>query len=155
MENKKDRIIIVEDNRVDQMAFERFAKSSDFPFDYVIAGSVSEAKKILKSEKVDAAVLDYSLGDGTAFDLFGQIKEIPVVIVTGLGDEETAVKAIKAGASDYLIKDPESNYLKTLSTTIKNAIQHKRNEADLKKILIHHHLSDKSESVCTCLPGKV
>jgi signal transduction histidine kinase len=36
-----------------------------------------------------------------------------------------------------LIKDPESNYLKTLSTTIENAIQHKRNEADLKKYREH------------------
>ena len=137
MENRKERIIVVEDDRVDQMAFERFARESDFPYDYIMIGSVSEAKKILKSEKVDAAVLDYLLGDGTALDLFGELKEIPVVIVTGLGDEETAVKAMKAGASDYLIKDPESNYLKTLSTTIENAIQQKRNEADLKKYREH------------------
>jgi DNA-binding NtrC family response regulator len=108
MENKKERIIFVEDDRVDQMAFERFARESDFPYDYIMTGSVSEAKKILKSEKVDAAVLDYLLGDGTALDLFGELKEIPIVIVTGLGDEETAVKAMKAGASDYLIKDPSS-----------------------------------------------
>jgi DNA-binding NtrC family response regulator len=133
MKNKRDRILMVEDDRVDRMAFERFARESDFPYDYIMAGSVNAAKKILKSEKVAAAVMDYSLGDGTAFDLFGEAKDIPIVIVTGTGDEEIAVKAMKIGASDYVIKDPESNYLKTLSTTVENAIRNKRNEAELKQ----------------------
>lgn len=134
MNNKKETIFFVEDDRVDRMVFEKFAENTGFPYDYVLAGSVKEAMEILESQRFDAVVLDYFLGDGTAFDLFSIIDdETPIVIVTGTGDEEIAVNAMKAGASDYLIKDLESNYLKTLSATIERAIENKRNAIELKK----------------------
>jgi PAS domain S-box-containing protein len=133
MDNKRERILMVEDDRVDQMAFERFAGYAKFPYDYILTGSIEEAKRALELENFDAAVVDFMLGDGTAFDLFDHIQDTPVVIVTGTGDEEIAVKAMKAGASDYIIKDPENYYLKALSATIENAIKNKRIEKELEK----------------------
>ena len=105
MENKKGSLFYIEDDKVDQMAFERFAKEQALPYDYIIAGSVEEAKKILALEKFDIVVTDFLLSDGNAFDLFEDIKDTPIIVVTGSGDEETAVKAMKGGASDYLRKD--------------------------------------------------
>jgi len=74
MEGKKGRILIVEDDKIDQMAFERFAKAEKLAYDYVIAGSVGEAREVLEKEKFDALLMDYMLGDGTAFDLFDKVK---------------------------------------------------------------------------------
>jgi PAS domain S-box-containing protein len=137
MKETKHKILFVEDDKVDQMAFERFARQEDFPYEYVIANSVKETKKILEMEQFDAAVTDYSLGDGTAFDLFDKLKDIPTIIVTGVGNEEIAIKAMEVGAYDYLIKDPEGNYLKTLPITVDNALNRKRTEEELRRYREH------------------
>ncbi|MHC4565002.1 MAG: response regulator, partial [Planctomycetota bacterium] len=73
----KYRILLIEDERLDQMAFERFVKKEKLPYDYTIAGSVSEAKNLLESCQFDAIISDYSLGDGTALDILNLVKDIP------------------------------------------------------------------------------
>lgn len=137
MKKTKHRILFVEDDKVDQMVFKRFARQENFPYEYVTASSVEDAKKILEMEQFDAAVTDYSLGDGTAFDLFDELKDIPTIIVTGAGNEEIAIKAMEVGAYDYLIKDPEGNYLKTLPITVDNALNRKRTEEELRRYREH------------------
>jgi len=132
MLNMRFGILLIEDDKVDQMAFKRLVKEKDLPYDYSIAGSISEAKKVLSSETFDIVITDYLLGDGTAFDIFPSIIDTPIIFITGAGDEETAVKAMKAGAYDYLIKDPERNYLKILSLTIENAVKRKKAEERLR-----------------------
>ena len=133
MENKKYKILLIEDDKLDQMAFKRLVKDENLPYDYRIAGSASQARNILSSTRFDVVIVDYFLGDGTAFDVLDSITETPTIFATGAGDEELAVKAMKAGACDYLIKDPERNYLKVLPEIIKNAIQHKKMEDELKR----------------------
>lgn len=127
------RILMVEDDRLDQMAFKRMVKEQNLRYDYTIAGCVSEAREILSRENFDIVFVDYLLGDGTAFDILDSIVDTPAVFATGMGSEELAVKAMKSGASDYLIKDPARNYLKVLPEIIKNAIRHKKAEDELKR----------------------
>ena len=138
MNNKKIRLLLVEDDKVDQMAFKRFAKSRNLPYDYTIAGSLAETKKILKSISFDVIIADYMLGDGTTFELFALFNDLPIIVMTGTGTEEVAVEAMKSGACDYLIKDPEGNYLKTLPSTVKFALKRKQNEKELQNY--HDHL---------------
>ena len=130
-------ILLVDDDLVDRMAFERFARKYDFPYSYKLAGSVKEASEILKTEQFDTVILDYRLGDGTAFDLFDQLNDIPFILVTGIGNEEVAVRAMKAGAVDYLVKDPDSVYLQALPHVIEKAINNKRNELELTRYRQH------------------
>ncbi len=132
MENTRYRILLVEDGKLDQMAFKRLVEDENLPYDYTIAGSVSEAHSILSSEQFDIVIADYSLGDGTGFDILDSVKDTPIIFVTGTGSEEIAIKAWKAGAYDYLIKDVERNYLKAVPITIENAVKHKRTEARLR-----------------------
>jgi len=66
MEDTRNKILLIEDNKLDQMAFERFVKDKKLPYDCTVAASVSQAQSILASEKFDIIVADYSLGDGTA-----------------------------------------------------------------------------------------
>lgn len=140
MEEKRYRILLVEDDRLDQMAFKRMVKEENLSYDYTIAGSVAQASHILGGEKFDLIFVDYLLGDGTAFDLFNSIVDTPTVFATGTGSEELAVKAMKAGASDYLIKDPAKNYLKVFPEIVKNAIRHKKAEDELEQY--HEKLID-------------
>jgi len=128
MEESKIKLLMVEDDKVDQMAFKRLVKHENLPYIFTIAGSVSEAKSIMDSDSFDIVITDYNLGDGIAFDVLKLIKDVPVIVITGAGDEEIAVKLMKEGATDYLIKDPDHNYLKTLPITIENAIKNKDDE---------------------------
>lgn len=116
------KILLVEDDRVDQMAFKRMVRRQKLNYNYEIAGSLEEAKECLIYGHYDLVITDYQLGDGNAVALFDYLKATPFIFATGGGDEEIAVKALKAGAYDYLIKDQERNYLKVLPLTIENAI---------------------------------
>ncbi|MCP4609603.1 MAG: PAS domain S-box protein [Planctomycetes bacterium] len=133
MDDTRYKILFIEDDKLDQMAFERFVKVEKLPYDFTAASSVSQAKSILACEDFDAIVSDYSLGDGTALNILDLTKYIPVIIVTGEGDEEVATQAWRKGAYDYLIKDIERNYLKVIPKTINNAIEHKIMEESLER----------------------
>ncbi len=126
MVNKKHKILLIEDNKLDQQAFTRFVEEENLPYDCTVVGSVSEARHILSSNRFDALIVDYMLEDGTAFDILDLTKNTPVIFVTGAGDEEVAVEAQRAGAYDYLIKDSEQHYLKTVQIAVDNAIKHKK-----------------------------
>jgi PAS domain S-box-containing protein len=89
------------------------------------AESLQDAVKILGSEPdIDLVLTDLRLPDGSGLDLLKRVKELPVppavVLVTGQGDEQVAVTALKAGAADYLVK--EGNYLNRLPPAINNAV---------------------------------
>jgi len=72
----------------------------------------------------DLLFLDYHLGEWNGLDILKDIREngymLPVIMLTGQGDQEIAVQAMKAGATDYLVKSsltPESLF-KTIRHTI-------------------------------------
>ena len=132
MENRKCKILLIENDEIDQAAFMRMVEDKKLPYDCTVAGSVSEAQSTLNSKRFDIVIADYSLGDGTAFDILDLVKNTPFILVTGVGDEEVAVKAMKAGACDYLIKDLERNYLKAVPIIVENAIKRKKTEAKLQ-----------------------
>ncbi len=132
-ENKGYKVLLIEDDKLDQMAFERLIKEQELVYDYKIAGSFAQARNILASERFDIVITDYSLGDGTAFDVFNLTKDMPVIFSTGAGDEEIAIKAMKAGAYDYMVKDIERNYLKVLPQVIEKAITHKKTKDALRE----------------------
>jgi len=127
------RIMLIEDDRVDQMAFSRSFKDSGSPHDYTVASSVAEAKTILNSTRFDVVIADYMLGDGTVFDIFEMGVDAPIIVVTGAGDEETVVRAMRAGAYDYLVKDPDNNYLTVLPTIVANVVKRWKAEREIKQ----------------------
>jgi len=132
MENTRYKILLIEDDKADQMAFMRLVEDENLPYDCTIAGSISEAQSILGSEWFDVIISDYELGDSTAFDIFDSVKDAPIILVTGAGNEQLAVKAWRLGAYDYLVKDLERNYLKTVHITVENVIRRKQIEAKLQ-----------------------
>ncbi|MCP3962039.1 MAG: EAL domain-containing protein [bacterium] len=126
------RLLLVEDDTVDRMAFERFVKRRGLDYDVTVARSADEARELLDRESFDIVLTDYHLGDGTGVEVLELEPGIPVIVITGAGDEETAVAAMRAGAYDYLIKDAERRYLKMMTVTIDNALRRHASEVELK-----------------------
>lgn len=137
MTHQRIQMLFIDDDGFDRMAFKRFVKTENLPYELIMTGSIEESASLLKNKRFDIVILDYLLGDGTAFDLFDIMKGTPFIIVTGMGDQEIAVKAMKSGAYDYLTKDADGYYLKTLPVTVENAIQRKRSEEELTKYRAH------------------
>lgn len=126
-------VLLVEDDLVDQMAFKSLVASGRLVCSYSIAGSVAQGRRLLNDQVFDVIVADHQLPDGNAFDLLEGLSVFPVVILaTGVGDEETAVRALRAGLSDYLIKDPERHYLRALPARIERAQRQRQVQLDLE-----------------------
>lgn len=145
MENRGFKILLVEDDLIDQMAFKKMVRNKQLNYDYMVVGSAQEAAIAVEGDSFDLVITDYILGDGTAFDVMNLLKEIPVIITTGAGNEEIAVKAMREGACDYLVKDSDGNYLKVLPITIENVIERVLNQKQLK--ILSHALMSIGDSV--------
>jgi PAS domain S-box-containing protein len=154
MENTRYKILLIEDDELDQMAFKRFVDGNAIPYDCTVSGSVSQARQALNTNQFDIIITDHSLGDGTAFDILESARNTPVIVVTGAGDEETAVKAWKAGAYDYLVKDINQNYLKAIPITVENAIRHNMVEKKLQ-LLSGAVMSTDDSIYITDMQGKI
>jgi PAS domain S-box-containing protein len=129
--SKPISILLIEDDIVDQMSFTSLVEREKLPYQVQIAGSVAEARQLLKSCIFDLVITDYNLPDGTSFELFDILDSKLVIFTTGAGDEETAAKALRLGVRDYLIKDPDRKYLKLLSHRVDSVMSQWHSEQAL------------------------
>ena len=83
----------------------------------------------------DICIFDFRLGQQNGIDLLKEVRnlgcEAPIIFLTGQGDQETAVQAMKSGATDYLVKNDLSP--ETLFQSIRHATKLKKEE-DLRKL---------------------
>ena len=168
------KVLLIEDDAIDRLAFTRMVRASKLPYDYTIAGSLKEAQYALDSDTFDVAVVDFYLGDGTVLDLLNQItaQNLPFIVATGSGDEKVAVQLLQQGAYDYLIKDPERHYLTVLPITLQKAIDRKRHHEQLRLLTYAIHnvqdglyivdrdnrlifINDTLSQICGCSPETV
>ncbi len=126
-------ILLVEDDDIDREAMKRYVRKEHLAYDLQTVSSESEAAATLREQSFDVVLLDYDLGTATGLDLLPSAGDAPVVFVTGGGDEEVAVEAMRRGAYDYIIKDPNRNYLKILPATIRNVLKRRKAEEERRK----------------------
>ena len=98
------------------------------------ARGIKEALEVLEGDEFDLILLDHILPDGNVLDFLTKMgekgDEIPVVVITGKGDEMTVSQVIKAGASDYLPKNKVSK--ESLYRSINNAMEKSRLKREVK-----------------------
>ena len=88
------------------------------------ANDIATGKKLLQSESFDLCLTDMNLPDGDGIDLVSYISEnfpnMPVAVITAYGNMESAVRALKAGAFDFVSKPVDLQILRNLiSSAIK------------------------------------
>jgi PAS domain S-box-containing protein len=125
------RILLVDDDQVDRLAFLRHVERQSLPYNCKTANSVAETRAIPATEKFDVVILDHNLNDGTGFDLFPDFAGTPVIFLTGSESPEVAVRAMKAGAADYLLKDHDRNYLKLMPLAVERALRQRKDREQL------------------------
>ena len=119
------RLLVVDDEPAIRALFEHvFANSG---IEVVPAESAKQALKLIAESTPDAVMLDVVLPDGDGLDVFEQIKaidaQLPVVIMTGGQDGQTAIKAMQQGALDYLVKPLD---VRSLNKVVRQALEVRR-----------------------------
>jgi len=120
-------IIVGEDDPSIRSALCVFLQS--LGYEVIEAGSCESIQKVFTTSYPDAAVLDYSLPDGTALDLLPDLKRshptVPLIILTGNGTIPLAVEAIKEGAEQFLTKPVQ---MSAIAVVLERALKNRRNQ---------------------------
>jgi two-component system, cell cycle sensor histidine kinase and response regulator CckA len=133
------RILLVEDEPAHAELIERAFGDDGAEFEVVVAPTLKRAVEALGSYNPDLILTDWRLPDGQGTDLLSETPglECPVVVMTGHGDETTAVVALKKGALDYVVKSAE--VFASMPQTVARALrewnlikERERLEAELK-----------------------
>lgn len=137
MAKEKLKILMVEDNPTDALVVKKRLQKDD-AFDYEVAHVVSGEEALLNMEKnsYDIVLLDYNLPKMGGMEILAEIKRknigVPVIMVTGQGDEIVAAQLIKEGALDYLPK--RENYEDAAPFMIRKTIAEFRAKSERERL---------------------
>lgn len=137
------KILVVEDNVDDVMILQRHFSRLEGSYHVDIAYSAAEAFECAERQRYDIAFVDQHLPDIRGEALIREIQKrrpnLPVIMLTGQGDERLAVEVMRAGASDYLRKDDLSRSI--LARALRNALARARLKAELQRLAITDELT--------------
>jgi PAS domain S-box-containing protein len=123
-------LLLVEDNKVDAFLIVHELKNSGFEVTFERVQTEAELQAALEKSEWDAVLSDFSLPMFSAPDALETLRQsgqdLPFIVVSGAIGEETAVKMMRAGAHDYLMKDNLSRLAEVLRREIREA--HMRRE---------------------------
>jgi PAS domain S-box-containing protein len=127
-------ILLIEDHKPDAVLLRELLTENARQFFHLVhAERLDQGLALLKQGRFDVALLDLSLpdvsGQDTFWSLHRQAPNLPIIILTGLDDEDLAIKLAQAGAQDYLVKNDLSSGI--LHRSIHYAIERKRVEEKL------------------------
>src|ERR1041385_8081978 len=116
MSTKTLKVLLIEDNPGDvRLIKEMFAEAKHAVFEVDSVSRLTDGLARVIESRFDVILLDLSLPDSTGLNTFvtlhGAAEELPVVILSGLNDETTAIECVNAGAQDYLIKGEVNSHL--------------------------------------------
>lgn len=138
------RVLLVEDNAGDaRLLREYLAPSETVRFEIETVARLSEAMDATRARDFEIVLLDLSLPDGHGLDTYSTLvreaPDLPIVVLTGLDDDALALRAVQAGAQDYLVKGQVSE--STLARSLLYAVERHRVQSQLKTLSIQDALT--------------
>jgi FixJ family two-component response regulator len=149
---KRDmHIALVEDNRFHAILFSQ-AVSEHFPDSTVsVYATGKEFLDTLKYASFDLVAVDYNLPDTDGMQILSAVRaertDVPVIMITGVGSEQTAVEAMKSGASDYIAKN--GDYGSTIPRVIRQACKKQQLIAKNRRLEDKAREAEKLETITT------
>ncbi|MEZ4727281.1 MAG: response regulator [Caldilineaceae bacterium] len=139
MQETSIQTLLVEDNPGDTLLLRQMlADTTLWKAVLTCTDRLQAAIELCQQQPFEVILLDLSLPDSQGYATFEQLRQYtpqtPIILLTGFDDQELAVRAVRAGAQDYLIKDEINAHL--LIRAMRYAIERKRTEEALRE----HHL---------------
>jgi len=130
-------ILLVEDNPGDaELIAELLAESPVYPYQIKAVSTLGEAREWLNDQTFDIVLLDLNLSDSRGLETLQDLKKaaplMPVVVMTGLDDEETGIATVHEGAQDYLVKGQFDSI--TLRRVIRYAIERQQSVKKIQRL---------------------
>jgi diguanylate cyclase (GGDEF)-like protein len=137
MESDSIRVLLVEDNyEYAQIMREILAQAGVIHYDVVHCTTIGAAVKALIESPVHLILLDLFLPDCAGYEAFARIHdqapEAPIVVLTAREDEVLAVRSVRHGAQDYLVKGQVNH--KVLLRSIRYAVERQRGQARIQRL---------------------
>ncbi|HEX9475203.1 MAG TPA: response regulator, partial [Candidatus Dormibacteraeota bacterium] len=125
------RVLLIDDNPDDRVFVRRALARELDALEVQEAGDAEGLAQALEAGPFDLVITDYALGFTDGFIVLDTLKskwpECPVILCTGTLSEEIAVKALRKGLDDYVLKDPQR--IMRLPAAVRGAIDHARQRA--------------------------
>jgi two-component system cell cycle sensor histidine kinase/response regulator CckA len=136
MNNSPIKVLLVDDDEDD------YILTRDWFDEFQVTGSELEwvssyakAREAIAQNRHDIYLVDYRLGEGNGLELLSEAiakgSTAPIILLTGKGDREIDIEAMKAGAADYLEKSQMTAPL--LERSIRYAIERKQTEQKIRE----------------------
>jgi len=136
LEERRTKILFVSADEVQLRDFGRFICARRKECEVTEASSLSRTLELLDAGTFDALVADLSLSEETVLQMLDRIpKHVPLVLLSGKGDEEIVSRLAEAGTLDYVSKDADGRYLNLVPTMVKKAVRSRRTESALRTAL--------------------
>ena len=126
------RILSIGSDRLEQEALKLRVEREDLSYGCSCVASMGEAAEALTSNWFDIVLVEHRLPDGTAFDVFPLVRGTPILFIAEEGEAEVVLRALDAGALDFIIKCPQGTHHRILPLRIKAALQFGRRKANDK-----------------------
>ena len=138
------KVLLVEDNDIDaDLTQDLLSEWSMEEFQITRARTLAEGFAFLSHDRFDAVLLDLSLPDAFGLPTVRQVHAmnptVPVVVLSGVADQDLALQAVQQGAQDYLVKG--QGHPEVLARSIRYAIERKRAEEHLMYLAQYDHLT--------------
>ncbi len=141
------KILVVDDDEVDRMAVRRALTKAGVQMELSEVDNGKDAFSALSTTAYHCVFLDYRLPEEDGLALIQQLRsseiKVPLVVLTGQGDEQTTVQLLKAGATDYLSKSRISP--ETLAQVLRSAIR--IYQAEMQVALANQQLRESHEQL--------
>lgn len=133
------RVLLIEDDQADAFLIQDMlleSTSGNVCVQHVTR--LGDAIRLVAEEVFDIIISDLGLPDSQGLDtvttLASEVEHLPVVVLTGLADQEVGLAAVNAGAQDYLVKGKVTGEM--LVRAIRYAIERKRSENEKAQVIV-------------------
>lgn len=148
---EKLKILYLEDSTYDAEIVGRILKKGGFDFSFLIVDEQEEYQNALKQFKPDLILADHSMFQFNSFEALRIFKQtgmqIPFILVTGTVSEEFAVKILKEGADDYLLKDNLARLPNAIEKSLEKRRLQKERQEFLTDLLASQALFNEAEEL--------
>ena len=131
------KVLLIEDNPDDALFMRRALRdATPGPFQMAHVDRLSAALDLLASDPFDVVLLDLSLPDSTGEETFHRLHQhapgVPILVLTGLDDEELGAELVRQGGQDYLVKGHTDEH--PIGRSINYAIERQRIQQQLSNL---------------------